>query len=147
MNAGRTAFFRLAPKCFGLSVNFTGSATTTFLYELTIWIHRLNLVAMILVFIHVQLIGYITAITPFMWWFDGASLVVAASYLWAKLGAPRTWQTGTLIGNRAISPNVQELTIQLPRTWRRSRFPGGYQRCPWTRQSRLMVAMADIRRS
>lgn len=85
-----------------------------FRHEISVWLHRLNLVAVSLVFIHVQLISYITAITPFMWWFDGATAFVLVTYLWAKFGAPQTWRTGTLIANQTVADNVQELVVQLP---------------------------------
>ncbi|ERL65365.1 hypothetical protein [Schleiferilactobacillus shenzhenensis] len=83
-----------------------------FHHEFNVWVHRLNLVATVLVFIHVLLISYIRAIIPFMAWFLGASVLVAGSYLWAKLG-PRA--AGELVANVPLAPNLQELTIRLPR--------------------------------
>lgn len=56
-----------------------------FKHELSVWLHRLNLIAVVLVFIHVQLIGYITVIHPYMWWFNGYTLIVAVAYVYAKL--------------------------------------------------------------
>ncbi len=84
-----------------------------FKHEFNVWVHRLNLVATLLIFIHVLLIPYIRAITPFLALFLAASLGVAASYAWAKLG-PRA--AGRLLANRPLTPGVQELTIRLPRT-------------------------------
>lgn len=84
-----------------------------FKHEFNVWVHRLNLVATLLIFIHVLLISYIRAITPFLALFLAASLGVAASYAWAKLG-PRA--AGRLLANRPLTPGVQELTIRLPRT-------------------------------
>ncbi|WP_125591082.1 FAD-binding oxidoreductase [Companilactobacillus jidongensis] len=86
-----------------------------FKHELSVWIHRLNLVATALVFIHVQLISYITAIKPFMAWFDLATAFVLFSYLASKLVVPLTYKKGTVITNKLISDNVRELTITLPK--------------------------------
>jgi predicted ferric reductase len=82
-----------------------------FHHELTIWVHRLNLVATGFIFIHVLLISYIRAITPFMIVFMTASIFVATSYLWFKI-QPKT--AAQLVANRTLAPNLQELTIQLP---------------------------------
>jgi predicted ferric reductase len=96
-----------------------------FKHELSVWLHRLNLVAVALVFIHVQLISYITAIHPFMWCFDGYTAVVAALYLWAKW---QNWQvpSGKLIAKRELAPNFYEFTVRLPRRYRNNIAPGDY---------------------
>lgn len=46
-----------------------------FHHELSVWLHRLNLVAVALVFIHVQLISYMTAIPSYIWLFNGYTAV------------------------------------------------------------------------
>ncbi|MFD1417671.1 FAD-binding oxidoreductase [Companilactobacillus keshanensis] len=97
-----------------------------FRHELSIWIHRLNIVATILVFIHVQLISYITAIRPFMIWFDVASLFVLGSYLFSKFIQPLTYDRTDVIQNRKISENIQELTLELPRSSKIKLLAGDY---------------------
>ncbi|MCH4171712.1 MAG: iron reductase [Lactobacillus sp.] len=92
-------------------------------HELTMWLHRLNSVAVALVFIHVQLIGYIRAITPFMIWFDGATLLVALSYLWQKWRSQRTVQ---LQRTQLIAPNVLELTLSIPQKLIQQYLPGDF---------------------
>lgn len=82
-----------------------------FRHEVSIWIHRLNLVATVLVFIHVTLIDYVMAIKPFMFWFYLYSGLTLVSYLWSKY---RNWTKITnalLISNREIATNVRELTL------------------------------------
>ena len=85
---------------------------TAFKHEVTIWLHRLNLIATGLIFIHVILIDYIRAITPFMVIFVISSLFVFGSYLWSRLQPDYAGQPGTLIKIRPLSTNIQELTIQ-----------------------------------
>lgn len=96
-----------------------------FKHELSVWLHRLNLVAVALVFIHVQLISYITAIHPFMWLFDGYTAIVAVAYLWSKW---QNWQvpSGKLVAKREIGPNFFEFTLRLPRRHRDHIAPGDY---------------------
>lgn len=86
-----------------------------FKHEISIWIHRLNIVAVVLVFIHVQLISYVTAIKPFIILFDVVSALVLISYLWSKFVTPISYYNGKLLKNQPISDNIYELTIKLPR--------------------------------
>lgn len=97
-----------------------------FKHELSVWIHRLNIVALVLVFIHVELISYITAIKPFIYLFDAASLVVLICYLSSKFIQPLTYEQGFLVNNKEISPNVLELTVRLPRSSHIQLLAGDY---------------------
>ena len=85
-----------------------------FKHEISVWLHRLNLLATLLIFIHVQLIDYIVAIKPFMLLFWLASVGVAASYLWAKFKPKSEGIRARLVGNHAIAENIRELVIRLP---------------------------------
>lgn len=97
-----------------------------FKHELSIWIHRLNIVAVVLVFIHVQLISYVTAIKPFIYLFDAVSALVLGLYLFSKFVKPLTYEQGMLISNRTVADNVQELTIRLPRSSHIKLLAGDY---------------------
>lgn len=97
-----------------------------FKHEVSIWIHRLNIIALILVFIHVQLIGYITAIKPFIYLFDTVSFLVLSCYLFSKFIQPLTYEQGLLLTNKTISKNVQQLTIRLPRSSNIKLLAGDY---------------------
>ncbi|MFT8727399.1 MAG: FAD-binding oxidoreductase [Liquorilactobacillus ghanensis] len=92
---------------------FKQSLEIIFRHEVTMWIHKLLLVAVVLVFIHVQLIDYITSITPFMIWFNGLSLLAAVSYLFSKVSwYGRKGQAEVkLIRNLSLSDQIQELTL------------------------------------
>lgn len=97
-----------------------------FKHELSVWIHRLNIVAVILVFIHVQLISYITAIHPFIYLFDATSIFVLVCYLFSKFIQPLTYKQGVLLTNRSIAENVQELVIKMPRNSHMRLLAGDY---------------------
>lgn len=97
-----------------------------FKHELSVWIHRLNLVAVILAFIHVQLISYITAIKPFIYLFDTASALVLGCYLVSKFVQPLTYEQGFLLSTRTVAKNVQELIIKLPRSSHIQLLAGDY---------------------
>lgn len=97
-----------------------------FKHEFSVWIHRLNIVAVVLVFIHVQLIDYITAIKPFIYLFDVASALVLGFYLFSKFLKPLTYEHGTIVSNKMIAENVQELVIKLSRGSRINLLAGDY---------------------
>jgi len=98
----------------------------TFKHEFSVWLHRLNLIAVVLVFIHVQLIGYITAIHPYMWWFDGYTAVVALAYLYAKLRDTWWLSRGKLTSKRELAPNFFEFTFSLKSRHQLTVKPGDY---------------------
>ncbi|MFZ2846568.1 MAG: FAD-binding oxidoreductase [Lactococcus chungangensis] len=97
-----------------------------FKHELSVWLHRLNVIATILVFIHVQLIDYVRANLSFMILFYAASMFVTASYAWAKLKDDSKGYKGKLISNQEIAPNIRELTIRLPKKRSLRLAPGDY---------------------
>lgn len=102
------------------------SLEKVFKHELSVWIHRLNIVAVVLAFIHVQLISYITAIKPFIYLFDTASAIVLGCYLFSKFVQPLTYEQGFLVSNKKIAQNIQELVIKLPRSSHIQLLAGDY---------------------
>ncbi|MFC6254136.1 FAD-binding oxidoreductase [Secundilactobacillus hailunensis] len=98
----------------------------TFKHEFSVWLHRLNLIAVALVFIHVQLIGYITAIHPYMWWFNGYTAVVALTYVYAKLRDTWWLSHGKLVNKRKLAPNFFEFTFSLKKHHQLTVKPGDY---------------------
>lgn len=97
-----------------------------FKHELSVWIHRLNIIATLLVFIHVQLIDYVRENIAFMILFYAASLFVAISYAWNKLSDNAQGSQAQLVSNQEIAPNIRELVIQLPRKSGFKLKPGDY---------------------
>ncbi|MCC7667859.1 iron reductase [Liquorilactobacillus satsumensis] len=98
---------------FSLLSKFKKILEKIFKHEITMLLHKLLLAAVILVFIHVQLIDYIRSITSFMIWFDGLSLLTALSYLRTKVSwYGRKGQAELkLIQNHSLSDRVRELTL------------------------------------
>ncbi|MDI6651230.1 FAD-binding oxidoreductase [Leuconostoc suionicum] len=82
-------------------------------YEVSVWLHRLNIVATLLVFAHVILIPYIVTITPFMTLFFVYSGVTAVMYLYYHFGKPLLARHGQLIANKKLAHSVTELVIRL----------------------------------
>ncbi|MEJ6400874.1 FAD-binding oxidoreductase [Nicoliella lavandulae] len=82
-----------------------------FKHEVSVILHRLNVVATGLVFIHVLLIPYIRQIVPFTILFVGASLFVFGSYAFTFIH--KQIISATLIDNQEVKPNVRQLTLRL----------------------------------
>ncbi|MCI1831950.1 MAG: hypothetical protein LKI88_01755 [Bifidobacterium sp.] len=102
-------------------------------HELSVWLHRINLVAVALVFIHVQLISYIASQKLFMAVFDTLTVAVFALYAFAKFGGHAATLKGRVLSNRPIAPRVHELSVRIEGnpdfTWEAGdfafiRFPG-----------------------
>lgn len=97
-----------------------------FRHELSLWLHRLNLVATVLVFIHVQLISYITAITPYMFLFNAYSAIVLIAYIYSKVQNATLLSPAKLVAKRELAPNFYEFTLQLRHPSRTQILPGDY---------------------
>ena len=97
-----------------------------FHHELSIWLHRLNLVALALVFVHVQLIGYVTSITSYIWLFNGYTIVVVGAYLYQKITHVWRLPAAKLTAKRKLAPNFYEFTLQLRRPHQLAVRPGDY---------------------
>lgn len=97
-----------------------------FHHELSVWLHRLNLLAVALVFVHVQLISYITSITSYIWLFNGYTILILGCYGWSKVQQSWRLPKGKLIASRPLQPNFYELTLQLRHPQAVTIRPGDY---------------------
>lgn len=97
-----------------------------FKHEISVWLHRLNILATLLVFIHVQLIPDIRSNTAFMLVFYLSSIFVFGSYLWAKLKPTATGFPAELLANQEIGPNIYELRIKVPKVRSQQMKPGDF---------------------
>ena len=100
------------------------SVERAFRHETNVWLHRLNLVAMALVVVHVHAIGFIYALKPFVLFFDVVTLVVALCVVREKFSRRHRY-SGRLEANAQIAPNVRQLTIRVPKLangWQRGDF-------------------------
>lgn len=84
-----------------------------FRHQVTIWLHRLNWLAVALIWLHVHLIARLN-LPAFRWTFDLYTVVTVVIYLawqWRqKWGLP----TGTVTANKPVGTDLQEVTIDLP---------------------------------
>lgn len=83
-----------------------------FRHEMSVWLHRLNLVAIALIVIHVHVIDYIAAVTPFLFLFDAATIAVFAYYAWSMIARRAYALDGTVASVRPLADRVSELTIR-----------------------------------
>ncbi|KAB7789930.1 ferric reductase [Bifidobacterium leontopitheci] len=84
-----------------------------FRHELSVWLHRLNLVAIALIVVHVHVIDYIAAIKPFLLLFDAATIVVFAYYVWSMIDRRAYAWRGRVASVRTIADRVTELRVSL----------------------------------
>lgn len=97
-----------------------------FKHEISVWLHRLNIIATLLIFLHINLIDYISSIKPFMFLIWLSTLFVMFSYIWFHFKPNANGVKATLVQNVTLSPNVQELTVRLPRRPRQQFRPGDF---------------------
>ena len=82
-----------------------------FKHELSMWIHRLNLVAALLAFLHVLLIPYIRSIIPFTILVVLYTVIAFGSYGYYAYNKYLNVQVGLLKNVRKVDSNITELTI------------------------------------
>ena len=78
-----------------------------FKHEISVWLHRLNVVATLLIFFHVILIPYIRQDMSFMVWFYTYSGLAFGLYGWDKIQSFRGHASGVLVANDVLSRSVQ----------------------------------------
>ena len=100
---------------FKIAAQLKNTLQHFFKHQLSLWIHRLNLVAIFLIWIHVHIIGRVNIYPLFMFTFDTYSFVIFGLYLWQKLVENKHVTVGEVIDIHSISPTVVQLNIQLER--------------------------------
>ncbi|MFJ3213581.1 hypothetical protein [Streptomyces flaveolus] len=98
---------------------------TVFRHQLSVWIHRLNLGVVSLIWLHVHLIDRVAQHFAFMALFDIYTVVVLGIYVWKKRIAPDSYLTGTVHDNVALNRATRRLSVALDRTATTSR-PGDF---------------------
>ncbi|MFL5998476.1 MAG: ferric reductase [Streptomyces sp.] len=96
-----------------------------FRHQLSVWIHRLNLAAVLLIWLHVHLIDRVAQHFAFMVLFDLYTVVVLGIYVWKKWIAPDSYLTGRVQDNVALNRATRRLAVTLDRTSTTSR-PGDF---------------------
>lgn len=97
-----------------------------FRHEISVWLHRLNVLATGFVFIHVILISYISSILPFMILFYLYTLIAFGSYFWTKYRNVFRGIHGRVVLNEALSSTTQKISIELRRSHKLKYQSGDY---------------------
>ena len=83
-----------------------------FNHQVSVWLHRANLLLIVLIWLHVHLIVRFSSMNTFMVTFDVYTYVVVGYYLLSKfLGMFKS--NGTVIQNQELGPHTQQLIIKL----------------------------------
>lgn len=94
-------------------------------HGLSVWIHRLNLVVVAMIFLHVHLIDRVSQHFWFMVLFDLYTVMVAAVWAWKKWGAPDGYLTGAVAYNTPLGEATRKVSIVLDAPTARAR-PGDF---------------------
>lgn len=84
-----------------------------FRHEMSVWLHRFNLIAIAIILIHVHVIDYIAAIKPFILLIDAATIIVFAYYAWSMINRHAYALRGRVIAVRPLADRVTELSVGL----------------------------------
>ncbi|PVE11802.1 ferric reductase [Streptomyces scopuliridis RB72] len=81
--------------------------------RLSVWIHRLNLVIVAMIWLHVHLLVRVNQHFAFMVLFDLYTVMVLGIYAWKKWIAPDTYPMGTVISNEALGGATRKMSVDL----------------------------------
>lgn len=85
-----------------------------FKHELSVWVHRLNLVVIVLIWLHVHVIPRISRLTDFIIVFDLYTACAFGAYAWSKFVAPASQRrSGQVLSNDLLTEHVHKITIRL----------------------------------
>jgi predicted ferric reductase len=96
-----------------------------FRHRVSMWIHRLNLVVVAMIWLHVHLIDRVNQHFAFMVLFDTWTLLVFGVYVWKKWIAPDDYLSGSVRENLSLNGSTRRLSIVLDHPATRSR-PGDF---------------------
>ncbi|MDO4814949.1 MAG: iron reductase [Gemella sp.] len=80
-------------------------------YEVSLWIHRLNVVAVVLIYVHIALIDYIRDVTVFFVLVTIFTIFTFASYFMYLANKKSLRNTGKILRVRKLDKSVTELVI------------------------------------
>lgn len=96
-----------------------------FRHQLSIWLHRLNIVVVLLIWLHVHVLTRMTQYAGFMVLFDLYTVTVLSVYAWKKWVAPGAFLRGAVAGNEARGESTRRISIELDHPSRDMR-PGDF---------------------
>lgn len=83
-------------------------------HRVSIWVHRLNLVAIILILVNVHVIPRVARVTGFVVAVDLYTFVALVAYVWGRFAAPTLRPNrGVVIANETLGQHARRLSIEL----------------------------------
>lgn len=96
-----------------LALKLKNMVEVVFRHQLTLWMHRLTIIIVIMIWLHVHLIERTNELFTFMTVFDFYTLGVLGIFAWKKCFAHDSYLTGTVTTNHALTPSAQQVSIDL----------------------------------
>ncbi|WP_327725414.1 FAD-binding oxidoreductase [Streptomyces europaeiscabiei] len=90
-----------------------GLLETVFRRRLSVWIHRLNLVIVAMIWLHAHLLVRVNQYFAFMVLFDLYTVMTLGIYVWKKWIAPDTYLMGTVTGNETRGGATRRVSVGL----------------------------------
>ncbi|WP_328869272.1 FAD-binding oxidoreductase [Streptomyces sp. NBC_00287] len=90
-----------------------GLLEKVFRRQLSVWIHRLNLVVVAMIWLHAHLLVRVNQYFAFMVLFDLYTVTALGLYAWKKWIAPDTYLMGSVISNDARGGSTRRVSIGL----------------------------------
>lgn len=84
-----------------------------FRHEFNVWLHRVILVAVVCVCLHLNLVFYISEVTPFIVLANTVTAAVLLWYVWTRIREQRGILRGEVVSSAALSADVRELSVQV----------------------------------
>ncbi|MBB2946321.1 putative ferric reductase [Actinoplanes lutulentus] len=84
-----------------------------FRHQLSVWVHRLNLVIVAMIWLHAHLLVRVNQYFAFMMLLDLYTVAVLSIYAWKKWIAPDTYLTATVVSNEARGASTRRLSMDL----------------------------------
>ena len=84
-----------------------------FRHQLSIWLHRVNIVVVLLIWLHVHVLTRMNQYPVFMVLFDLYTVAVLSIYAWKKWVASSSFLRGRVTGNTARGESTRRIAIEL----------------------------------
>ncbi|MCT9137596.1 FAD-binding oxidoreductase [Streptomyces violarus] len=93
-----------------------GLLEIVFRRQFSLWLHRLNLVAVAMIWLHAHLLVRVNQYFAFMMLFDFYTVTALSIYVWKKWIAPDTYLMGTVTSNDARGRSTRRVSVGLDST-------------------------------
>jgi predicted ferric reductase len=96
-----------------LLLRIKGLLEIVFRHQFSVWIHRLNLLIVAMIWLHAHLLVRVNHYFGFMMLFDLYSVAVLGIYTWKKWIAPDTYLQGTVVSSDALGGSTRKVSVRL----------------------------------